>query len=90
VSKLEVNLASVVDLSREELIEPLGWSTESLTGESWLLPQKIGAAAEFLQVSGLLVPSARARATNLVVLMKHQSTNDILRIVDTVAGAGSE
>jgi RES domain-containing protein len=90
VSKLEVNLASVMDLSREDLIEPLGWSTKSLTSESWLLPQKIGAAAEFLQVSGLLVPSARAGATNLVVLMKNQSAKDIVRLVDTVAGSGSE
>lgn len=89
VSQLRVQLSRVVDLSRPELIEPLGWSIEDLTREDWTLPQKIGSAVEFLEVSGLLVPSARADATNLVVLMKKQSTNDIIHVVETVPVIGS-
>jgi RES domain-containing protein len=89
ISQLRVQLSGVADLSRAESIEPFGWSIEDLTGEDWTLPQRIGSAVEFLEVSGLLVPSARADTTNLVVLMKNQSANDVVQVIETIPVVGS-
>ena len=83
LSRLDVTLSRLIDLSKPEYLEPLGWSVANLTGDDFRLPQLIGAAAEFLQVSGLLVPSARTTAANLVVLMKNQTSADVVSLVQT-------
>ena len=83
VSRLSIKLSAVIDLSRAECFEPFGWKLEELTGNSWSITQHVGAAVEFLGVGGLLVPSARATATNLVVLQKNQSTSDELTISES-------
>lgn len=81
--ELKLQLSSVIDLSTPEAFGACGWSVEQLAGEDITLPQKIGRAAEFLEVCGLLVPSARAPATNIVLLMKNHSIRDIVEIVDS-------
>jgi RES domain-containing protein len=85
VSQLRVQLSKVVDLSKPEFIEALGYSIDDVTRDGWVLTQKIGSAAEFLEATGLLVPSARADATNLVILMKNQSANDLVDVVGTTS-----
>lgn len=84
VSQLRVDLSGVIDLSRSESIEPLGWSLDDLTSTDWALTQKIGSAVEFLGASGLLVPSARVDATNLVILVRNNTTSDVIHVVETV------
>jgi RES domain-containing protein len=87
VSKLSVRLSRLVDLSGAEPIHSLGLKVEDLTGEDWTLPQRIGSAVEFLQIPALLVPSARAKAVNLVLLMKNQSIGDSVQLVETLPAA---
>lgn len=65
-------------------IASFGWSLEQLTGQDVALPQKIGRAAEFLEVCALLVPSARAVTTNGVLLMKNHSIADIVEVVSSI------
>ena len=89
VSELNVHLSAVVDLSHPEETDSLDWSHEGLLGENLALPQKVGAAAEFLGVAGILVPSARANGTNLVILMKNQSHIDLVQLIATVPAVGS-
>lgn len=50
---------------------PLGVGAASWEGFDYAAPQAIAAAAHFLEFDGMLVPSARAACTNLVVFLDH-------------------
>lgn len=81
--ELKVRLSSVIDLSTADSMAAFGWTRDHLTNENLTLPQKIGAAAEFLEVGGLFVPSARSMATNVVMLTKYHKTADVVEIISS-------
>lgn len=66
--RIAVRLQRVVDLMSFATLEQLGVDTTSFARE-WGRCPEIGAAANFLGYQGLVVPSARSRRGNLVILM---------------------
>ena len=79
--ELHVTLASVLDLSDRALLAELGVGAEQL-GSLDLDPcQSVGGAAEWLKHDGILVPSARAKATNLVILAANAPASPPFEIV---------
>jgi RES domain-containing protein len=85
VSRLHVLLGRVLDLSSDAAIESLGFAGRDLALEdSYSAPQHIAAAAEWLGIAGLLVPSARHQGTNLVVLVKNLTPQDVLDVLPEI------
>jgi RES domain-containing protein len=85
VSRLRVKLARVIDLSTAEAAESIGHTLSELAADDLTIAQRIGAAIEWLEIGGLLVPSARFIATNLVVYMKNFTPpSDLLDVEETV------
>ena len=75
--RIPVTDLQVIALRTIEDLEQLGvdssvWGRSSYVslGDEYLRTQEIAAAAEFHERDGLLVPSARSEAMNLVVLMQ--------------------
>lgn len=64
---IDVDLGSVLDLSRVESLAQVGLRPDSLADTDWSRTQLVGGAVEWLGHNGLLVPSARADGTNLVI-----------------------
>ena len=65
--ELDVALRSVLDLSDRALLAELGVDEDALRADDMLACRQLGAAAASLNCEGILVPSARAEATNLVI-----------------------
>jgi RES domain-containing protein len=65
--ELEVALSSVLDLTDRALLAELDVDEEGLRADDMLACREVGAAAASLNCEGILVPSARAEATNLVI-----------------------
>lgn len=75
--RLSVRLSNVCDLLKgTESLAAAGMTREDLLNDTWKLPQRIGEAAEWLGVGGLLVPSARHDDGNLVVLVNKLGDGD--------------
>ena len=66
--KLEVRLAKVFRVTESEAFLSAGVSRSAVLGRDTTLSQRIGAAAEWLGLRGLVVPSARHDDGNLVVI----------------------
>lgn len=79
--KVRVTLDSVVDLSDRKALVPLGVSEEELTSSDHSSCQAIGGAAYWLGRDGLLVPSARAPGTNLVVFADRMNVDAAIEIL---------
>ena len=77
---LRVELRSVLDLTAPEVWRSLGVALLDCE-DSIRECQAVGAAAEWLQHDGLLVPSARSGSTNLVVYPRRAS-EDPLEVID--------
>ena len=69
VVELDVHLERVLDLTDPVLLGEAGIPLEQLAAEAWHLPHKIAEAVDWLRIAGLLVPSARHPARNLVILV---------------------
>ncbi|MCH8112062.1 MAG: RES family NAD+ phosphorylase [Proteobacteria bacterium] len=65
--ELRARLQSVLDITSEEVLGRLGLGPEALSGIDWSICQHVGGAAAWLEHDGLLVPSARAEGSNLVI-----------------------
>ncbi len=65
--ELEVALGGVFDLTDLALLAELGIDQNALGADDMLACREVGAAAASLNCGGILVPSARAEATNLVI-----------------------
>lgn len=66
--RLSVVLSRVARVSESAAFAAAGVDRDAVLGPDWTLPQTIGAAAEWLGLAGLLVPSARHDDGNLVIL----------------------
>ncbi len=66
VYTLEITLASVLDLTDPALLQHLGVGPAELAADDMIACRQLGGAAHWLERDGLLLPSARSSATNLV------------------------
>lgn len=74
---LRLRLGRVLDLSDCESLKDFDLDESVIKGENWGHTQALGYAAyHFLECSGLLVPSARFPATNLVVFPSKTGERD--------------
>ena len=75
--RFRISLTRVADVTADALAD-LGMPVAALTGEDWLLPSTVGGAASWLGMAGLLVPSARHAAANLVLYPGNVLEGDVL------------
>lgn len=80
--RLKVRLARVVDLSSEDALTRVGTTRQEVFQDDRVASQRIGEAVAWLGFGGLLVPSARAPGTNLVVFVNALSVDDVIEVVD--------
>jgi RES domain-containing protein len=64
---LEIALAGVLDLTDSTLLQNLGVRPAELAADDMVACRQLGGAAHWLERDGLLLPSARSSATNLVI-----------------------
>ena len=67
IYELAVELSSVLDLTDRMLLAGLGVDEYGLRAEDMLACREVGGAAASLSCDGILVPSARSEAINLVI-----------------------
>jgi RES domain-containing protein len=79
--ELIVKLHRVVDLSTDEALDKAELSRSMVIADDHSVPQLIGGAVARLGIPGLLVPSARADGTNLVVFVTKREPNDVVEVV---------
>lgn len=77
VHGMRARLASVVDLTDDATLASVGLSRADLADLRMEKTRAVGGAAEWLGRDGMLVPSLRAKGTNLVIFPK-QMTPDCL------------
>ena len=84
VHRLAVELSALVDLSDRELLAALGVDHDALTGDDHARCRAVGGAASFLELDGLIVPSARSAGLNLVILFERRDMTPRIRVVESV------
>lgn len=80
---LVVSLAKVADVRDAEALDVLGFGQVALTADAWTAAQVIGAAAAWLGIAGLIVPSARHEDGNMVVFVNNIGPGDQVDVVPT-------
>lgn len=81
--RLEISLRSAVDLTDPLLLANLGVDEKALAGDDYGACQAVGAAASFLHLEGIIVPSARSPGHNLVVLFAGAESVPEIRVVES-------
>jgi RES domain-containing protein len=74
VYAVELTLENVIDLSAPHNLAEVGLTDDDIASDDLTACQEIGAAVHWLEHDGLLIPSARSAALNLVVYPAHRST----------------
>ncbi len=82
VHELSVETRKTVRVDRSDFAQ-LGISPDQFGDRNYHRTQEIGAAAAFLGLDGLLVPSARAEAENLVIFTENHSPDLELILVSS-------
>ncbi|MEA2937133.1 MAG: hypothetical protein QOC56_637 [Alphaproteobacteria bacterium] len=72
VYAVDLSLVSVLDLSDPLDLSRTGLTDDDLAGDDHTACQEVGAAVDWLEHDGLLVPSARSDALTLVILPAHR------------------
>ncbi len=67
IHTLDISLSSVLDLADIDLLTRLGVKPAELGADEMSACQELGGAAQWLDHDGLLIPSARSEAVNLVI-----------------------
>ncbi len=80
VHALEVQLSKVVDLSTETQLSRVGLDMNAVVADDVVVPQRIGGAVSVTGASGLLVPSARLAAVNLVIFVNNLAPGDFFDV----------
>lgn len=68
---LELRIEKVSDLRESGVLEQFGVGWQQLVSDDFTACQRVGAAAAWLKVGGLLVPSARRTAGSNLVIFSH-------------------
>jgi len=79
--EIEVSVASLVDLTAPGALDAVGLTPDDIQDDDYSACQQVGGAAAWLDRGGLLVPSARADGSNLVILVGSLGLDDDLVIV---------
>lgn len=80
---IRASLSSALDLTDPDVLARVGLQLQSLTSPDWSRCQLVGGATDWLGHDGLLVPSARAKGTNLVIFPNRRDIAEEMEIVDT-------
>jgi RES domain-containing protein len=80
VHRIAVRTARTLRFADVAALAPLGVDAARYPGFDYQATQAIAAAAHFLEYDGLLVPSARAPCTNLVVFMDRLASGTGLEV----------
>jgi RES domain-containing protein len=78
--RLRLSLGKVADLRNAEGLKELGFGPNELTGEDWGPAQVVGAAAAWLGIAAVVVPSARHTAGNIVVFVNNIGPDDLVDV----------
>lgn len=81
--RLRLSLEAVLDLRDPAALAALGVDSADITGDDYALCQAIGGAASFLEIDGLIVASARAPGSNIVVLFAGSGRIPLIEVVST-------
>jgi hypothetical protein len=82
VSRLGASTAKTLHLVRTSL-EKLGVDMTRYGERDYNRTQEIGAALAFLELDGLIAPSARWSCDNLMIFTANHSLNEHLEVIDT-------
>lgn len=90
IYEIHVELANVVDLQSKKVLVGLGVGEPDLRSDDHSACQLVGGGAAWLGHDGLLVPSARHAATNLVIFPTAQNPDAEFEVVaeEDVTDAG--
>lgn len=83
IHRLHVTLEAVVDLTDPEVLASLGVLNEDLRSDDFRKCQAVGAAAAFLQLDGIVVPSARSPGHNIVILFSRAEAGPDIQVLDS-------
>lgn len=75
VYEVELDLGQVTDLCLDDRIAQVGLDDHATGSDDHSMCQQVGGAAAWLERDGLLVPSARSSASNLVVFATNRPTD---------------
>jgi RES domain-containing protein len=81
IYSIRVRLRSTVDLGSRADLEALGVLDEDLSSIDHTACQHLGGAVAWLGNDGLLVPSARAAGTNLVIFQTHLDESSEFQVI---------
>lgn len=73
VYAIELTLSKVIDLSDPAVLARTGLTDTDLADDDHAACQEVGAAVDWLEYDGLLVPSARSPVMNLVIYPAHRA-----------------
>ena len=85
INMLEVQTERTLSFADIAALAQFGVTAEAFRRGEDSRTQEIGAAARFLDLDGLIVPSARSQSSNLVLFldrMDHRETMRVVRIRD--------
>lgn len=74
--RLSVGLSRVGNVGAPDFLNASGITCGSLVGPDWSIAQLVGRAADWLGITGLIVPSARHEDGNLVILVNRLAAAD--------------
>ena len=83
--EVEIRLERALDLRALDLLESLGIDDHALRAFPPDLCQAVGGGAAWLDIDGILVPSARTEGSNLVVFVDHMDPDSAITIVERTA-----
>lgn len=81
ISQLQVDSVEVLNLN-DKTLNSLGIEDTRANNVDYALTQAIGAAANFLEYQGILVPSARREGVNLMLFPERLDLNNSLVVKD--------
>lgn len=82
--RLRVSLTSVVDLTNRDVLLSLGVTDEELSSDDLRACQAVGAAAVFVRLDGIIVPSARSPRNNIVILFAGTESAPEIEVLESV------
>jgi RES domain-containing protein len=82
VSRLGVSTSKTLRLARSALVD-LGVHLDRYGERDYARTQQIGAALAFLEIDGLIAPSARWPCDNLMIFTANHALNERLEVIDT-------
>jgi RES domain-containing protein len=83
VHRLHISLGSVVDLTDRAKLSSLGVDDDALASDDLTACQAVGAAAAFLHLDGIIVPSARSPGHNIVILFANPDSVPDIQILES-------